>query len=119
MYRHYLCILILFSGFNTIAQQKPDENCEIKGIKLIGEVEVVDFNGDLLVYVSEYEGMYGFEVELRDIASSCCEWVVVEDLGDFTIEFVTYEFAADIVITLYDNEKSRTFIEKYNLDDNW
>jgi hypothetical protein len=119
MERLKLILILLIISLSSFAQQKPDENCEVKGIKLMGEVEVVDFNGDLLVYVSEYEGMYGFEVELRDIASSCGDWVVVEDLGDFTIEFVTYEFAADIVITLYDNEASRAFIEKYNLSDNW
>jgi hypothetical protein len=114
-------ILLSFVSLCSFAQQKPDENCEVKGIKLMGEVQVVESLADLNVYVSEYTGSWSFEVKITDgYPTSCCEWRINDEyMSDFTIKLVKYESSADIVITLKDNEASRAFIEKYNLDDNW
>lgn len=121
MERLKLTLILLAISLSGFAQLKPDENCEVKGIKLMGEVQVVESLADLNVYVSEYTGSWSFEVIITDgYPTSCCEWRVNDEyMGDFTIKLVKYESSADIVITLEDNEASRAFIEEYNLRDNW
>ncbi|MFP4023992.1 MAG: hypothetical protein ACLFVR_05650 [Thiohalospira sp.] len=105
-------ILFLFIIIPIISYSQV-ENCKLNEIELKGNVQVVEHNADLNVYVSQYEGTNTFLVSLVYHPGHCGEWRIVEFNGDFTIRIVKYEAQADLVIKLKETDLKDEFVKKY------
>jgi hypothetical protein len=102
----------LFTIFSISAFAQQD-NCKRKGIELKGNVQIVDFNADFIVFIRKYESTNTFLVNLVNAPSSCGDWHIVEFNGDFTVRLIDNEAQADFVIFLKDNDLKDDFIKKY------
>lgn len=115
MYRLIIYFLILLSTFLQ-AQDKP-ENCTVNGIRLTGDVRIVNSAPDITVYISSRETFNSLEVEITDlIPDECGEWHITDRGEDFSIKIIEDPAIADVIITIRDTRKGKAFLDKYPAD---
>lgn len=89
------------------------QDCTVNGIRLQGDVKVVETLGDVKVYVDTVFTSGTLEVRFTPLPSSCGDWHIVDNLPDFTVEIVTARVFADTIVSIRPNRKNKTFLEKY------